>query len=90
MGTMRRATDWRTGARTDAHGDVTTNYQLMPGDRVYVAEDKWVAFDTKIAKVTAPFERIFGFSILGADTVTRFSGDVLRGGGDQRFNNAGP
>jgi len=79
--------DWKGITK---YGDVTTNYQLMPGDRVYVAEDKWVAFDTKIAKITAPFERIFGFSILGADTATRFSGRVLAGGGDQRFNNAAP
>ena len=74
--------DWKGITK---YGDVTTNYQLMPGDRVYVAEDKWVAIDTKIAKVISPFERIFGFSILGADTATRFSGHVLRGGGDSRF-----
>jgi Zn-dependent M28 family amino/carboxypeptidase len=42
----------------------------MPGDRVFVAEDKLVAFDTSIAKLVAPFERIFGFSILGAQTLT--------------------
>jgi polysaccharide export outer membrane protein len=75
------------------YGDVTTNYQLMPGDRLYVAEDKWVALDTKIGKITSPFERLFGFSTLGADTVTRFSGKVLQGGGDTRFQgnqNASP
>lgn len=66
---------------------MTTNYQLMPGDRVYVAEDKWVAFDTKVGKILSPFERMLGFSTLGADTATRFSGKVLRGGGDNRFNN---
>ena len=69
------------------YGDVTTNYQLMPGDRVYIAEDKLVAFDTGIGKIISPFERMMGFSILGADTATRFSGKVLRGGGDSRFNN---
>ena len=68
-------------------GDVTTNYQLMPGDRLYVAEDKWVAYDTKIGKILSPFERIMGFSTLGADTATRFTGRVLKGGGDSRFNN---
>lgn len=60
----------------------TTNYQIMPGDRVFVAEDKLVALDTAIAKFTAPFERIFGFSILGAEAATRLSGSVLRGGGN--------
>ncbi len=71
-------------------GDVTTNYHLMPGDRVYVAEDKWVAFDTKLGKIMSPFERLFGFSTLGADTVTRYSGNVLQGGGDSRWNNSNP
>jgi polysaccharide export outer membrane protein len=60
----------------------STNYQIMPGDRVFVAEDKLVAFDTGLAKLTAPLERIMGFSMLGAGTVTRFSGPVLRGGGN--------
>ncbi len=78
--------DWRGITK---YGDVTTNYQLMPGDRVYVAEDKWVALDTKIGKMTSPFERLFGFSLLGANTVTRLSGPVLRGGGNRYngFNN---
>ncbi|MEO2033091.1 MAG: hypothetical protein ABGZ35_13500, partial [Planctomycetaceae bacterium] len=67
------------------HGDVTTNYQMMPGDRLFIAEDKMVAFDTSVGKLLSPFERIFGFATLGADTVTRFSGKVLGGGGDSRF-----
>ena len=59
-----------------------TNYQVLPGDRVFVAEDKMVALDTGLAKLTAPFERIMGFSLLGVGTVTRFSGPVLKGGGN--------
>jgi polysaccharide export outer membrane protein len=59
-----------------------TNYQVLPGDRVFVAEDKMVALDTGLAKFTAPFERIMGFSLLGVGTVTRFSGPVLKGGGN--------
>ncbi len=70
--------DWQGIAK---YGDVTTNYQLMPGDRVYITQDEWVAFDTNVGKITAPFERIFGFSILAAQSVTRFSGNVLMGGG---------
>jgi hypothetical protein len=65
-------------------GGTTTNYQLMPGDRLYVAEDKLVAMERSISKFTAPFERIMGFSILGVETVTRFSGAVLKGGGNPR------
>lgn len=59
-----------------------SNYQVLPGDRIFIAEDKWIALDTSIGKITAPFERLMGFSLLGAGTVTRFSGSVLRGGGN--------
>jgi polysaccharide export outer membrane protein len=64
-----------------------TNYQIMPGDRVFIAEDKLVAFDTQIAKFTAPLERIMGFVLLGTGTATRLSGKVLEGGGNP--NNQG-
>ena len=61
-----------------------TNYQLMPGDRVFIAEDQLVAWDTQIAKFTAPIERIMGFTLLGVGTATRLSGHVLTGGGNPR------
>ena len=48
-----------------------TNYQLLPGDRLFIAEDKLIAFDTFVGKVTRPFERIFGFTILGTQMVNR-------------------
>ncbi len=65
-----------------ADANANSNYQLLPGDRVFIAEDKWVALDTAIGKFTAPLERVMGFSLLGAGTATRFSGHVLRGGGN--------
>ncbi len=52
-----------------------TNYQLMPRDRLYIAEDPWVKFDATIARYTRPFERLFGFVSLGtamANRITRF------------------
>jgi polysaccharide export outer membrane protein len=67
-------------------GDVGTNYQILPGDRVFVAEDKLIALDTGLAKITAPLERIMGFTLLGAGTATRLSGPVLRGGGNRQSN----
>lgn len=63
-----------------------TNYQVLPGDRVFIAEDKLVAFDTQIAKLTAPMERIMGFVLLGTGTATRLSGKVLQGGGNPNNN----
>jgi protein involved in polysaccharide export with SLBB domain len=58
---------------------VATNYQILPGDRLFIEEDHWLRAETAIAKVTAPFERILGFALLGANTVQinqRFPGGV--------------
>jgi polysaccharide export outer membrane protein len=40
-------------------GSTATNYQIMPGDRIYIAEDKLIALSSTINKVLNPFERIF-------------------------------
>ena len=71
--------DWQAVTQCGSTG---TNFQLMPGDRLFVAEDKMVAMDNKLAKTFAPFERIMGFSLLSVGTITRFSGKVLQGGGN--------
>ena len=71
--------DWQGITAQACH---QTNYQLMPNDRIFIEEDKFVAFDTRLSKVIAPLERIMGFTLLGAQTATRFSGNVLQGGGD--------
>ncbi len=52
-------------------GDTTTNYQLLPGDRLFVAEDRLVAFDSKFGKILAPVERLFSIVLLGTSTVSR-------------------
>jgi polysaccharide biosynthesis/export protein len=52
-----------------------TNYQLMPGDRLYIAEDPYLRFDSMVSKYTRPFERLFGFVSLGtgmANRITRY------------------
>jgi polysaccharide export outer membrane protein len=61
-----------------------TNYQILPGDRIFIAEDKLTALDQGLAKVIAPMERVLGFSVFGVGTVTRFSGPVLQGGGNRQ------
>ena len=58
--------DW---AAITQGGSVATNYQVMPGDRLYVAEDKLVATDTWLGKVIAPVERLFGFTLLATQTI---------------------
>jgi polysaccharide export outer membrane protein len=57
--------DWR--AITEC-GDTATNYQLMPGDRVFVAAYPLVEVDNTLARVIAPFERILGVTLLGSST----------------------
>ena len=58
--------DWDAITR----GGVTaTNYQVLPGDRIFIAEDGLVATSNFISRVTAPLEGLFGFTSLGASTV---------------------
>jgi polysaccharide biosynthesis/export protein len=57
--------DWNAisrGALTD------TNYQILPGDRVYVVNDSLVAVNTFLDKVTSPVQRLLSISTLGATT----------------------
>jgi polysaccharide export outer membrane protein len=52
-----------------AGAGVATNYQILPGDRLFIQEDHLIRAETMIAKVTAPFERVLGFVLLGTNTV---------------------
>jgi polysaccharide biosynthesis/export protein len=62
-------------------GSTVTNYQIMPGDRLFIAENELVALDTGLGKLIAPIERVFGFSILGVRTLGTFTGSVLQNNG---------
>lgn len=63
------------------HGQSFTNYQILPGDRVYVKAQRLVTIDTAMARMLSPIERMFGITLLGTSTVNQISG---RGNG---FNN---
>ncbi len=54
--------DW---CAVTGHGAAATNYQILPGDRVFIAEDQLVALDNGLAKVLSPIERVFGITLLG-------------------------
>lgn len=56
------------------HGIVTTNYQIMPGDRVYVKAQKLIRLDTQLARIFSPIERMFGVVLLGVNTTNQISG----------------
>ena len=55
-------------------GATRTNYQIMPGDRVFIAEDRLVSTDTALAKVLAPIERVLGITLLGGQAVNTVAG----------------
>ncbi len=53
-------------------GQVKTNYQLLPGDRVYILSQPLTKFDTYLARVLAPVNRAMGAALLGASTYNTF------------------
>jgi polysaccharide export outer membrane protein len=50
-----------------------TNYQILPGDRVFIAEDHTIALTNFVSKIIGPFERVMGFSSLSASTIRSFN-----------------
>jgi protein involved in polysaccharide export with SLBB domain len=60
--------DW---CAVTGRGAAATNYQIMAGDRVFIAEDHLVAADTHLAKLLAPVERVLGVTLLGTSTVSQ-------------------
>lgn len=56
------------------HGVTATNWQIMPGDRIYVKAQRLVTIDTALARILNPIERLFGVTLLGASTVNQIQG----------------
>jgi polysaccharide export outer membrane protein len=63
---------------TTQRAEALTNYQILPGDRVYVRADCWRTFDANVQKWLSPFERMFGATLLGASAVQEIR---MRSGG---------
>jgi polysaccharide export outer membrane protein len=59
-----------------------TNYQLLPGDRVYVKAEKIFRVDSWLQKTLSPIERVLGITILGASTVNEIKGQGRGGQGN--------
>src|SRR5205085_5604251 len=58
-------------------GSTRTNYQLFPGDRVYVKADPLIHLDNMLAKIISPIQRLLNITLLGTSVVNQF-----RGGGN--------
>jgi len=74
--------DWKAVVE---HADTATNYQILPGDRVYVAAYPLTKLDITMARMIAPVERAFGVILLGTSMTNN-----IRFPPNQRFNNTLP
>ena len=70
--------DWRGVSQC---AESKTNYQLYPGDRIYVKADKLICIDNWLGKFLNPIDRVFGSVLLGASTVDTIKSGSVGGGG---------
>jgi polysaccharide export outer membrane protein len=61
-------------------GRTETNFQVLPGDRIYVQAQALVATDTFLARLFSPMERVFGITLLGRGTVGALAQDLRQTG----------
>ena len=61
-------------------GVTATNYQLMPGDRLYIQADPLIKLDNTFAKIISPVERVFGVVLLGDQMLDSFRMTGQQGG----------
>ena len=47
----------------------STNYQLLPGDRLFIAQDPLMSVNNYLAKVLGPVERLLSITGLGTSTI---------------------
>jgi polysaccharide export outer membrane protein len=71
--------DWKGITR---RGNTRTNYQILPGDRVFVMSQPMTKADTVLARMLAPVERALGVTLLGVGTVRAIEGDTGFFGGN--------
>jgi polysaccharide biosynthesis/export protein len=69
--------DWRAVTQG---GSTCTNYQVFPGDRIFVDADCMIKADNWLAKVLQPIQRVFGAVLLGTETVQSFQFNNANGG----------
>jgi polysaccharide export outer membrane protein len=50
-------------------GSTSTNYQIAPGDRVFVRSDGLIYTDSFLGKALSPVQRLLGITLLGSATV---------------------
>lgn len=78
--------DWKA---ITAEGLTATNYQLMPGDRIYIQADRLIMVDNLISKITSPVERLFGVTLLGYGVLRTANQGVSSNTGQGGFGGGG-
>ena len=72
-------------------GRTATNYQLLPGDRLYVKADPLITTNTFLTRLFAPIERVLGITLLGNSTfravVAPLNNNGNGNGNNNGFNN---
>lgn len=71
--------NWRAITRC---ADTATNYQVLPGDRIYVKAQPIITADTYVARYLSPVQRLMGYTMLGSYVyrTLRFMGSIGGGG----------
>jgi polysaccharide export outer membrane protein len=74
--------DWESITQ---RGCTATNYQVLPGDRIYIYADHMMTFGNFVDKMVSPFERIFSFTLVGTQAVSEIH--FFHKGGQNGFGN---
>ncbi len=70
--------DWKGITR---RGHTRSNYQILPGDRVFIMGQPLTKLDTQMARALAPVERVLGATLLGTSAVNTIRNGTGIGGG---------
>ena len=62
-------------------GSTATNYQVAPGDRIFVQSNPLIKTDSRLSQLLSPAQRLLGITLLGAATVNSIKGTGAFGGG---------
>ena len=68
-------------------GEASTNYQLFPGDRLFVQLDALIRTDSYLSKLLSPIQRLLGVTLLGSSTVNSIrNGNSSNNNGNNNTN----
>jgi protein involved in polysaccharide export with SLBB domain len=66
-------------------GSAATNFQMFPGDRLFIQSDCRIRADSFLGKTLAPVERLLGVTLLGSSVVNSIKNGSSNNGGGSAF-----